>query len=107
MGEGVRDQALQGLGQKLAPCWSHLTHGLFETFVTYPACLATLVPAESQPWAGELGAHSLPTSHFISLRGIGCAPSPTENLVVIVEARAQWDGYPSLVFGPRSVYYSG
>lgn len=52
-------------------------------------------PAESRPWAAELGTHSFPTSNFISWRSIWCAPSPTENLVV-PKARVQQDSSVSL-----------
>lgn len=48
-------------------------------------------PCRVTAMAGELGAHSLPPSNFISWRGIQCAPSATKHLVVIAEAGVQWD----------------
>lgn len=40
LGERVQDQDLRGQAPRLAH-WSHLTHGLFETCVTSPACRTT------------------------------------------------------------------
>lgn len=90
MGEGVQEQAFQGQAPQLTQHWSDVTHGLFETCVTSPGRPPSPIPAESQPWAGELGTLSLPTSNFISWRSVWCAPSPTEN-VVVTAARVQWD----------------
>lgn len=90
MGEGAQEQAPQEQAPWLAQHWGHVAHGLFETCVTSPVRPPSPHPAESQPWAGELGAHSFPTTSFISWRSIWCVPSPTENLLVI-EARVWWD----------------
>lgn len=90
MGEGAQEQAPQEQAPWLAQHWGHVTHGLFETCVTSPARPPSPHPAESQPWAGERGAHGFPTTSFISWRSIWCAPSPTEN-VLVIEARVWWD----------------
>lgn len=99
MGERVQDQALRGQAPRLAH-GSHLTHGLFETRVTSPACRATSphpCRVTAMGWRDRC-----PQPSPVSFPGgvFGVPQAQWKNLVVIVEARVQWDNssvsYPFL-----------
>lgn len=72
-----------------------------------PAGPPHLTPAELQSWAGEMGAHSLPISSFISWKGIRYAPSPMEKFSCDRRSQSPMGQFISLLSIPRSVYYSG
>lgn len=69
--------------------WNHVIYGLFETLSPPLPGPPHPILAESQSWAGELGAHSFPMSSFGSWRSLSCAPGWTEHFLVI-EAGVWW-----------------